>query len=135
MMNMTGRLTPEIKAELISIGGIRVHPALKLPEYIGRSTAGPGAGGQSVFFSSDGKRVRLSLRDDSILLMRPEKEGVVIEKNGEIIAEGDIEPVGAHCPHQAYITVSERCEFHCAFCPVPPSSGTCKEQGRNLLTG
>jgi biotin synthase-related radical SAM superfamily protein len=99
------------------------------PEYIGRSTAGPGAGGQSIFFSSDGKRVRLSLRDNSPLFMRPEKDGVVIEKNGITIVEGDIEPVGAHCPRQAYITVSERCQFHCAFCPVPHIQGPVKSTG------
>ena len=126
MIDMLKSLTPEIKAELISIGGIRVHPDLMLPEYIGRSTAGPGAGGRSVFFTSDGRRVRLSIRDNSILLIRPDDDGVVIEKNGIVIAEGDIERVCAHCPGQAYITVSERCRFHCAFCPVPHIQGPVK---------
>lgn len=123
---MTRRLTAEKKAELISIGGVRLDPELFLEKYIGRSTAGPGAGGRSVFFFSDERRVRLSIRDESILFMRPEGDEVVIEKDGEVIAAGIIEPVGAHCPHQAYITVSERCIFHCAFCPVHTLNGPVK---------
>ena len=58
--------------------------------------------------------------------MRPEGDEVVIEKDGEVFTSGIIEPVGAHCPHQAYITVSERCIFHCAFCPVHTLNGPVK---------
>lgn len=123
---MKGELTPELKADLIQIGGICIDPALQSPEYIGRSTAGPGAGGRSVFFKADDRRIRLSIKDKSILYMRPQGDGVVIEKNGEVITSGEIEIIGAHCPHQAYITVSERCIFHCAFCPVPHLQGPVK---------
>jgi len=123
---MDDSFTAEIKAKLISIGSVRLDPALERPEYVGRSTAGPGAGGRSVFFSADSRRVRLSIRDNSPILMRSDGDGVIIEHEGFFIARGFIEPVGAHCPHQAYITVSERCIFRCAFCPVHHIQGPVK---------
>lgn len=126
MIPMSQYLTSEKKAECISIGSVRLDPALEIPEYIGRSTAGPGAGGRSIFFLSDNRRVRLSIRDTSPLSIRPDGDGVVIEHNGTLVASGSIEPVGAHCPHQAYITISERCVFSCAFCPVHRLQGPVK---------
>ena len=128
MMSITKGLTTSEKAILISIGHVRVDMALQTPEYIGSSTAGPGAGGRSVFFTAGGRRVRLSIREESPLLMKPSGDGVVIEKDGHIIMEGYIERIGSHCPKQAYITVSERCCFHCAFCPVPELNGPVKSR-------
>jgi len=129
-MYITTELTPWDKAKLISIGHAKVDPELQTEEYVGRSTAGPGAGGRSVFFTDGKRRVRLSIKNESPLRIRKENGGVVIEINGEILAEGSLEPVGAHCPQQAYITVSELCAFHCAFCPVPRLNGQikCREQ-------
>ncbi len=125
---MTGNLTAERKAELISIGTVTVDKDLKLPEYIARSTAGPGAGGQSVFFAADNRRVRLSIRDESRLHMKTDGDQVILEKDGIGIARGVIESAPAHCPRQAYITVSERCCFHCAFCPVHSLQGPVKSK-------
>ncbi|QXO93974.1 radical SAM protein [Methanospirillum purgamenti] len=129
---MDDSFTAEIKAKLISIGSVRLDPALELPEYVGRSTAGPSAGGRSVFFTADSRRVRLSIRDNSPLFIRLEGEGVAIFHDGSLVATGMLEPVGAHCPHQAYITVSERCIFHCAFCPVHRIQGPVKSQDEVL---
>lgn len=95
---------------------------------MGSSTAGPGAGGKSVFFTAGGRRVRLSIREESPLLIKPAYDGVVIEKEGQIIVQGDLEPIGSHCPEQAYITVSERCCFHCTFCPVHGLNGQIKSK-------
>lgn len=125
-------MTTRDKALLISIGHATVDAALQRPEYVGSSSAGPGAGGRSIFFSSGGKRVRLSIRQESPLTVSPASDGVMVEKDGELIAEGHLEPVGSHCPQQAYITVSERCSFHCAFCPVPHLNGPIKSRERIL---
>ncbi|HWQ67145.1 MAG TPA: radical SAM protein [Methanospirillum sp.] len=125
-------LTARTKAELLSIGHAQVDPALQTPEYVGSSTAGPGAGGRSVFFSAGGRRVRLSIRPESPLHISAQDEEVVIEKDGVIIAEGELERIGSHCPNQAYITVSEQCCFHCAFCPVHTLKGPVKSRERVL---
>ncbi len=95
---MDDSFTAEIKAKLISIGSVRLDPALELPEYVGRSTAGPCAGGRSVFFTADSRRVRLSIRDNSPLFIRPEGDGVAIFHDGSLVATGMLETVGAHCP-------------------------------------
>ncbi|WP_245926558.1 radical SAM protein [Methanospirillum lacunae] len=132
MIYITIELTSRDKAVLISVGHATVDTDLQTEEYVGRSTAGPGAGGRSVFFTDGKRRVRLSIRNDSPLHIRKEKDGVVIERNGEILAEGSLEPVGFHCPKQAYITVSEQCTYHCAFCPVPRLNGPVKSPERVL---
>ncbi|WP_319579639.1 radical SAM protein [uncultured Methanospirillum sp.] len=152
-MYITTELTPWDKATLISIGHAMVDPELQTEEYVGRSTAGPGAGGRSVFFTDGKRRVRVSIKNpngaplgapdrtdekdffiqnESPLRIRKENGGVVIERNGEILAKGSLEPVGAHCPQQAYITVSEQCAFHCAFCPVPRLNGQIKSREQIL---
>ena len=125
-------MTSRDKALLISIGHARVDESLQTPDYVGSSSAGPGAGGRSVFVTSGGKRIRLSIRQESPLSVKPGGAGVIIEKDGDILAEGSLEPVGSHCPKQAYITVSEKCSFHCAFCPVPGLNGPVKRKEQVL---
>src|SRR5512137_2036020 len=119
-------LTAETKALLISIGSGDVEPSLLPDELKTVATAGPGAGGTS-FFISDGKhRIRLTLNRESCLKIIPWREGVAVQKEGRIIAYGNLELPLCHCPEQAYITVSERCIFDCKFCPVPLLNGRVK---------
>lgn len=42
------------------------------------------------------------------------------------VATGKIEPALAHCPEQAYITLSEKCIFDCKYCSVPILQGHTK---------
>ena len=42
------------------------------------------------------------------------------------LARGEIEHVLAHCPEQAYVTLSERCTYDCTFCSVPKLQGKIK---------
>jgi biotin synthase-related radical SAM superfamily protein len=114
----------KIKAELLSIGTVDVDETL-LPAPR-TSTAGPGMGLQSIFFSSGGLRVRLEVNKQSCLRMVPKNGHVVILKDHRELVEGDIEPVVAHCPDQVYITISERCIYDCQFCSVPKSLGRIK---------
>ena len=116
----------KIKAELLSIGTVNAEASLLPPPRT--STAGPGMGLQSVFFTSGGLRVRLEVTKDSPLNMVRKNGHVMIIRNHEEIAEGDIERVIAHCPGQVYITVSERCIYNCQFCSVPKSKGKIKSK-------
>jgi biotin synthase-related radical SAM superfamily protein len=114
----------EIKADLLSIGTVDVEPSLlPLPR---TSTAGPGMGLQSIFFTSGGLRVRLEVTPGSPLKMVRKNGRVVILRDHREIVEGAIEEVVAHCPGQVYITISERCIYNCQFCSVPKTQGKIK---------
>lgn len=119
-------LTAETKALLISIGSADIDPALLPAALKTVATAGPGAGGTSFFIRSGSRRVRLSLKKESSLQVIPWKDGVAVQREGTIIAYGNLELPLCHCPEQAYITVSERCIFDCKFCPVPLLQGRVK---------
>ena len=62
----------------------------------------------------------------------PEGDEVAILCDGKEIVRGTIEPALLHCPEQAYITISERCIFNCAFCPVPELAGRTKSHDEVL---
>ena len=117
-------MNEKIKAELLSIGTVDVEESL-LPPFR-TSTAGPGMGIQSVFFTSGHLRVRLEVSGNSPLKMMEKDGHEVILRDGKEIVEGEIEPVVNHCPGQVYITISERCIYNCQFCSVPLSKGHIK---------
>ena len=115
----------ETKAFLISVGTVE----LAEPKESGQvSTAGPGAGGQSVFFQSGGRMVRLSIVSGSPLRLERSAGGAVIKRGGKDVAYGQLVEPLLHCPQQAYITVSERCIYDCKFCAVPRLKGAVKSQ-------
>ena len=115
----------ETKARLIAVGTVR----LEEPQQEGRaSTAGPGAGGQSIFFQSGPHMVRLSVTADSPLRLESRPDGAAIVQDGREVACGRLVPPLLHCPGQAYLTVSERCIYDCKFCAVPRLKGGIKSQ-------
>ena len=121
----------ETKALLLSVGTVQVDG----PCEGGRpSTAGPGAGGQSIFFHSAPHIVRLSVVESSPLrLVQSAKgKGAAIFMDGQKKASGRLVEPLLHCPEQAYITVSERCIYDCKFCAVPKLGGGIKT-GQTVL--
>jgi biotin synthase-related radical SAM superfamily protein len=120
-------MTPEQKALMVSIGSARVHEALLVDGFRTNATAGPGAGGSSVFIRSGDRRVRLAINPDSPLRIEPSPTGVQVELGREVVAFGVLEQPLCHCPGQAYITISERCIHDCRFCPVPKLPGGIKD--------
>jgi biotin synthase-related radical SAM superfamily protein len=116
----------EIKAFLIAEGGVDIDERV-----LGRITtpaSGPGAGLTSFFLRFDGHRVRLGIKHDSRLKASLEGGEVVIRDHDMEIVRGYLEDAIAHCPEQAYITVSEVCVFDCQYCPVPLLGGSVKDQ-------
>lgn len=120
-------MTPEEKAYLISIGSASIDEALDAALLPTTATAGPGAGGSSVFIRSGDRRVRLSINPASPLRVVPDGDAVAVIHDKKTIARGRLERPLCHCPEQAYITVSERCAFDCKFCPVPKLGGAIKD--------
>lgn len=124
---MNTELSATVKADLLSIGSVQVDPALLPAQLTSLATAGPGAGGSSIFFRSGDRRVRLTINDLSPLHAVPEDENVVLMKGDDVIARGVLERPLCHCPEQAYITLSEKCIYDCQFCPVPKMQGGIKD--------
>jgi len=115
----------ETKARLIAVGTVR----LEEPRPGERtSTAGPGAGGQSIFFQSGPHMVRLSVTADSPLRLEIRPDGAAIVQDGREVVRGRLMQPLLHCPGQAYITVSERCIYDCKFCAVPRLKGGIKSR-------
>ena len=112
------------KAELIEVGGVTVDESFA--PFKSRSTAGPGAGLESIFVNMDGHRVRLGVRASSKFSAILNGDTVTIFSEGREFARGRLELPISHCPRQVYITVSERCVFDCKFCPVPKLQGRVK---------
>ncbi|GAA5261627.1 hypothetical protein KTGMC3_P0329 [Methanocalculus sp. MC3] len=116
-------MTPEGKAFLVAIGTVELDERLIPIATKTSATAGPGAGGTSIFIRSGDHRVRLTVKEHSPLKAVPDEDGVLLLHNNEPFIWGKLETPLCHCPEQAYITVSERCIFHCRFCPVPKLHG------------
>ena len=123
---METELNASIKANLISIGSVQVDKSLFPDQFKSTATAGPGAGGSSIFLKAGNRRVRLTINNLSPLRLMPEDEYVVVVKGDEVIARGVLENPLCHCPEQAYITLSEKCIYDCQFCPVPKLQGEIK---------
>jgi len=116
----------ETKAFLIAEGGVDIDERI-----LGRITtpaSGPGAGLTSFFLRFDGHRVRLGIKHGARLKASLEGNEVVIRDHEKEIVRGSLEDAIAHCPGQAYITVSEVCIFDCQYCPVPLLGGSVKSQ-------
>jgi len=114
----------EIKALLIAEGGADIDEKL-----LGRITtpaSGPGAGLTSFFVRFNGHRVRLGVKHSSKFKASLDGNEVVIKENGKELVRGYLEDALAHCPKQAYITVSEMCVLDCQYCPVPLLGGRVK---------
>jgi len=118
------KMNAEIKAQLIAIGSVDVDESLlSRPS---ASSAGPGTGLKSIFFKSGGHRVRLEINKESPLKIKDANGDFVILENDKELARGELEPILAHCPEQAYITLSEQCIYDCKFCSVPKLQGKIK---------
>ncbi len=117
----------ETKALLLSIGTVQPSSLDTLATAGGQmSTAGPGAGRQSVFFQSGERIVRLAVVEGSPLRVERQEKGVSVLKGDKEIARGKLVQPLLHCPEQAYITISERCIYDCKFCAVPKLQGGVK---------
>jgi biotin synthase-related radical SAM superfamily protein len=124
------------KARLISNGKILVPRGIRLPVLMSRSTAGPGAGGHSLFFKIGDSLVRLEVvREGSAPLVlgmddvrdrggAQEGGPYYILQRGKRIAEGvGLLQAGMHAPSQAFINVNNECLYRCAFCTLHSSKG------------
>lgn len=127
------KMNAEIKAQLLSIGSADIDEEL-LREVAGTTipSAGPGAGLESFFIKSGGRRVRLSINRSSPLKVVRCCSDIAVIKDGKPIVTGRLEPALSHCPEQAYLTISGRCIYDCKFCPLPKLDGEVKSLDKIL---
>jgi biotin synthase-related radical SAM superfamily protein len=113
----------ELKSRLLAAGSVQLtgEPA---EQFIARSAAGPGAGGNgTIFFAMGSHRVKLSLDPLSTIEIAHRGNGTAdLYFDGNLISGRLLEP-GFHCPDQAYITVTGSCIFRCRYCSVPKIGG------------
>jgi biotin synthase-related radical SAM superfamily protein len=125
----------DVKARLLEAGSARIsgEPA---DDFIAKSTAGPGAGGNgTVFFAMGTHRVKLAINPFSPIEIAHRGGGVADLYINDQLIPGRLIPPGLHCPDQAFITVTESCIFSCRYCSVPLLKGKRKtvEEIMNLV--
>lgn len=111
------------KKAVLALGGPVVLPdGFEVPVRISHSTSGPGAGKDTVAFKFGGMRVKKALthgKGEFELHARGDGS-LFLTRNGEpFLGSIEFDPVGYHCPEQAFFTLDERCAYRCAFCASP----------------
>lgn len=149
-------MTAEIKAFLLSIGTADIEENLILPTLKSTAGPSAGSSGSIFISSNGKRvRLNLD-KDSPIKIQKmrktqnlqtnqsrqeqesPKNQNINSEKSDDvavyfsdetskkIILTGKIETALAHCPEQAYVTLSEKCVFDCKYCPVPILQGKTK---------
>jgi biotin synthase-related radical SAM superfamily protein len=114
------------KASLIASGRIYMPDEVRSGYEPSVSTAGPGAGEDSVFlqFGKNERKTiaRLKLTDDRKCLFSLVKTGTgysVLKKGRAYIRGAELVPKIIHSPTHAFINLDSRCSYSCRFCVSP----------------
>jgi len=81
-IKMDTELSANVKADLLSIGSVRIDPGLLSAQMGSRATAGPGAGGASIFIRLGDRRVRFTINELSPLRAVPKIQGGMKTSHG-----------------------------------------------------
>lgn len=110
------------KATLALGGGIRLPEGFELPVRVSRSSAGPGAGNNTIAIGFYGLRVKKGVSYDKgefELHVKEDGRYSLTHGGAPFLDDVTLEPVVHHCPGQAFYTLDPRCAYHCAFCASP----------------
>lgn len=105
-----------LKAKLLEHGRIHVADKKQLLYMPDRSTAGPTAGIDCVFFGFEGRLVRLQISPTPDVCSYVPGKGILFQ--GKLYPAVEVESV-LHCPEQAFLNLDSRCRFSCHFCVTP----------------
>jgi biotin synthase-related radical SAM superfamily protein len=114
-------LTARKKAILLAAGPVHVGKDFRPPFPLSRSTAGPGAGSESVVLAFEGTRVKKALTTEPAdLSLVGDGPSYSLHQDGELLVEVvEIQPTIAHAPEQAFYNLGTECIYHCRFCTSP----------------
>ncbi len=117
-----------IKAELISIGRVKVPRELIAGYRLSRSTAGPGAGSTSIAIAWEGEdgiehhiKLVVAPEDDAdtpLELVATEGGDIDLQRADGSLVVGSVWllPIVMHAPDHAFINLDGDCRYGCAFC-------------------
>ena len=111
----------KLKAELLSSGTLFVPKEMRLPFPTSKSSAGPGAGSESIVVVFSGLRAKVPIsHDGGELELVDEGDGnFSISKGGKTIAKDvTLLPTLCHAPGQAFVSLGRSCKMKCAFCTM-----------------
>ncbi len=124
------------KAELILADAVYVPDDVIIPVRISKSTAGPGAGSESIVLGFSGMRVKKAIsRNEREFSLKNDGESLAIMRKGKpYIKNVTIVPVGYHCPEQAFFNLDQRCIYKCIYCASPMlGDSTYKGQDKDVI--
>jgi biotin synthase-related radical SAM superfamily protein len=110
-----------LKAELLASGILHVPSEIKLPFPTSKSSAGPGAGSESIVVCFSGSRAKLPIsREGGDMELAEIGEGAYrITKDGKVLVkEATLLPTLCHAPGQAFVSLGRSCNMKCAFCTI-----------------
>ncbi len=116
------------KAELLAAGAIFVDSSVMLPKRRERATTGPDANFQTLTFSFNDKRVKLSralTKADTPFCLKSTKnpnQYRIYKENNIFLGDVALLHVPYHAPDQLFMNLCDRCIYHCAFCTLPAPS-------------
>ena len=118
-----------LKAELICSGVLHIPREISIPFPTSKSSAGPGAGGESIVVCFSGKRVKVPIsRAKGDLELRAVEDKFEILKDGHAIISGvTLLPTLCHAPGQAFVSLGRSCKMKCLFCTINEAGNKTKE--------
>lgn len=118
------------KAELICSGTLFIPSEITIPFPTSKSSAGPGAGAESIVISFAGKRVKvpISRKNGDLRLCRIGDSSYEIVKKGEVLVSNvTLLPTLCHAPGQAFVCLGRSCIMGCLFCTIDAPDARGKE--------
>jgi len=110
-----------LKAELLSSGTLHVPEGMKLPFPTSKSSAGPGAGRESIVVCFSGLRAKIPISHagGELEMVEAGTGRYSILKGGKILADDvTLLPTLCHAPGQAFVSLGRSCNMKCAFCTI-----------------
>lgn len=108
------------KAEIICSGKLLVLRGVRIPFPTSKSSAGPGAGSESIVISFSGMRAKVPIsRTEGNLELRRNGDSFDILRDGEaFLSDVTLSPTLCHAPGQAFVTLGRSCRKNCLFCTI-----------------
>ena len=109
------------KAQLINEGQIFIPPSLSSSLVFNKSHAGPNSFIPCLTFQWNDHRVKLEITKDpeAVFSLQQERNAyTILKEQTEFLREITILPNPFHAPGQIFLTLEDRCIYHCAFCDL-----------------
>jgi len=124
------KMSLELKAELICSGALYIPPEIKLKFPTSRSSAGPGAGSQSIVicFSSSRVKMPISRNEGELELRQQDDERFEIVRDEKVlVSDVTLQPTLCHAPGQAFVCLGRSCTMGCLYCTINEADEKGKE--------